>query len=99
MNDNEKIERPFDTIGMLDDLEEAANAYDYYLEENGLTATTQAIFKAGAKWQKGQMLKEAVEVEFYWDGDFLAIDLNMSELGYSEHDKVKIIIIKEDKED
>ena len=50
----------------------------------------------GMRLQKEQMLKEAEECELYWDGDFLAIDLNMDALGYSERDKVKIIIVRED---
>ncbi len=50
----------------------------------------------GADQMKEQMMKGAEECELYWDGDFLAIDLNMRALGYSERDKVKIIIIKED---
>lgn len=49
-----------------------------------------------ADWQKEQMLKEAVETELYWDGDFLAIDLNMAALGYSEKDKVRVIICKKE---
>jgi hypothetical protein len=50
----------------------------------------------GKKAMKQQMMKEAVETELYWDGDFLAIDLNMRELGYSEHDKVRVIICKKE---
>ena len=48
---------------------------------------------AGAKWQAKQMMKEAEECELYWDGDFLAIDLNMAALGYSERDKVRVIVL------
>lgn len=51
-----------------------------------------------AEWQKSSMLKDAEECELYWDGDFLAIDLNMAALGYSEKDKVRIIIMKEDEQ-
>ena len=51
-----------------------------------------------AEWQKEQMLKGAEETELYWDGDFLAIDLNMAALGYSERDKVRIIVLKEEEE-
>ena len=45
-----------------------------------------------------QMLKDAEECELYWDGDFLAIDLNMAALGYSERDKVKVIVLKAEEE-
>lgn len=57
---------------------------------NGLVEFAEAL--------KAEALKEAVECELYWDGwdgDFLAIDLNMAALGYSEGDKVRIIIVKE----
>lgn len=50
-----------------------------------------------AQRAKEQMLKDAEECELYWDGDFLAIDLNMAALGYSERDKVRVIVLpKED---
>ena len=50
-----------------------------------------------AEWMKRKMMDGAEDCELYWDGDFLAIDLNMRELGYSERDKVSIIILpKED---
>lgn len=55
------------------------------------------LFQKGVEEGKRLMMEEAEECELYWDGDFLAIDLNMRELGYSERDKVKIIIVKEDK--
>lgn len=54
-------------------------------------------FQNGQKNVKEQMLKDAEECDLYWDGDFLAIDLNMRVLGYSERDQVKIVIVKEDK--
>ena len=58
------------------------------------------IFQKGIEEGKRLMMEDAEECDLYWDGDFLAIDLNMVALGYSERDKVKIIIIpeKEDKE-
>lgn len=52
----------------------------------------------GAKIMKEQMLKDAVECELYWDGDFLAIDLNMAALGYSEKNKVKVVVLKVEEE-
>ena len=55
-------------------------------------------FGAGSEWQKQQMLKDTEECELYWDGDFLAIDLNMRALGYSERDKVKVIVLKAEEE-
>lgn len=88
-----------------EDLEEAAMNYIAPIEnEDGLKVINfsgqdiKDAFKTGAEWQKEQMMKDAEECELYWDGDFLAIDLNMAALGYSERDKVKIIIVKEDKQ-
>lgn len=51
------------------------------------------LFQKGVEEGKRLMMEEAEECELYWDGDFLAIDLNMRELGYSERDKVNIIIL------
>lgn len=48
---------------------------------------------------KEQMLNKAEECELYWDGDFLAIDLNMAALGYSERDKVRVIILPKDNDE
>lgn len=52
------------------------------------------LFNKGVEEGKRLMMEEAVECELYYDGDFLAIDLNMAELGYSERDKVRIIVLK-----
>ena len=56
-------------------------------------AYANRCFENGKQAMKEQMIKEAEECDLYWDGDFLAIDLNMRVLGYSEKDKVKIIIL------
>ncbi len=95
-------------------LEKAAIAYsteDAGLNPNG-TEKTQVIqeevdaFKAGAKWQKEQMLKEAVEGvvvelgETYKDQSISvdAKELNqvLQPLRLEAGDKVRIIIVKED---
>lgn len=52
----------------------------------------------GRRLEREDMLKDAEECELYWDGDFLAIDLNMVALGYSEKDKVKVIVLKAEEE-
>lgn len=52
---------------------------------------------AGMNKMKEEMMEKAEECELYWDGDFLAIDLNMAALGYSERDKVKVIVVPEEK--
>ena len=56
------------------------------------------FYELGKKDMEEQMMEGAEECELYWDGDFLAIDLNMQVLGYSERDKVKIIVVKEEKQ-
>lgn len=68
---------------------------DMYMSD---TRNLQKVYELGKKDMKEQMLKDAVECELYWDGDFLAIDLNMRALGYSERDKVKVIVLKEGEE-
>ncbi len=78
--------------------EEAARQYGYNYSNEcpGMVQPARDGFIAGAEWKEAQMKKEAVECELYWDGDFLAIDLNMAELGYSERDKVRIIVLPKD---
>lgn len=66
------------------------------LAEEDFDAEKEKSMEWGYNLCKEQMLKEAEECELYWDGYFLTIDLNMTALGYSEGDKVRIIIVKED---
>ena len=51
------------------------------------------LFNKGVEEGKRLMMEEAEECELYWDGDFLTIDLNMTALGYSDGDKVRVIVI------
>lgn len=74
------------------DLEEAAG--NIYKTPFGTRAED---FKAGAEWQKEQMLKEAVEgtiVDAGFD-DHTAL-VSIPDKRYDEGDKVRIIIVKED---
>ena len=81
----------------IEGLDEAAREYATVCHKSKCYPPCDEAFKAGAEWQKAKMLEGAEECELYWDGDFLAIDLNMRVLGYSERDKVNIIILpKED---
>ena len=50
------------------------------------------LVKLGAEWQKQQMIKDAMEGE-YWDG---SIYLDNRPTEYEDGNKVKIIIIKEE---
>jgi len=75
-----------------EDLEEAASKY---IEED-FHERSRADFKAGAEWQKHQMMKDAV------DATILNVDAQTIEFGLwpeklldmKEGDKVKIIILK-----
>ena len=51
-------------------------------------------FKAGAEWQKEQMLKEAVECELVCIKDRLAAILPMKEFRWTVGDKVRIVVLK-----
>lgn len=57
-------------------------------------------FKAGAEWQKEQMLKDAVEgyVNYYEDSGGILMAEAQVGCPYHIGDKVKIVIVKEDKE-
>ena len=55
----------------------------------------EIIARHFAEWQKQQMIKSAVDIPLYLDGDFLTLDNDFSKMGYREGEKVKIIIIKE----
>ena len=68
---------------------------DMYMSDN---RHFQKVYELGKKDMKEQMLKDAEECGLYWDGDLLAIDLNMAALGYSERDKVKVIVLKAEEE-
>ena len=88
-----------------EDLEEAAEK-EYPLVEglpnamNDLIAHRQVAFKKGVKWHKEQMLKNAVEgVVIDLLGLQIKAPLNavIQREGLKEGDKVKIVIVKEDK--
>ncbi len=82
------------------DLEEAAENYsrEYKSGESELSRmiqeTVKDIFIDGAKWQKRQIMKEAVDGTM----GFATVRLEAPNFGdkYKEGDKVKLIIIKED---
>lgn len=58
-------------------------------------------FKAGAEWQKQQMLKDAVEGKIYLGNDYCTYELIASLVGlprgtYKDGDKVRIIVTKKE---
>ena len=70
-----------------EDLEEAASKY----VREDFHERSRADFKAGAEWQKQQMMKDAVEGE-YWIGE-IHLDTPIIQ-GYNDGDRIKFIIIK-----
>lgn len=100
LSDLEKSEKPtLQEQPVCEDVEEAAKAYADDINSNECLYTytdfTDA-FKAGAKWQKEQMLKEAVEGEIINAGYPTKIELNTFYSKFEHGQKVKLIIIKED---
>ena len=88
-----------------EDLEKVSKKYSscIYLEEvlsdddkEVLRGRLINTFKAGAEWQKEQLMKDAIELPLYLDGDFLTVDYDFTESGFKVGDKVKLIIIKEE---
>ena len=91
------------------DLEEAAHSYSesdeplyspghrFHWDDDALFGKQiETTFIAGAKWQKEQMMNEAVEgkIIFLFNGD---VAINIGDVDeYNLGDKVKIIIVKED---
>ena len=74
-------------------------AYDMsndWVIENPTWHDVEDACKLGANWQKEQIMKGAIELPLYLDGDFLTVDYDFTESGFKVGDKVKLIIIKED---
>lgn len=77
---------------------ETTFAMEIIEKEHRQPTFTDAI-NYGMRLQKEQMMEDAVECELYRDGDFFAsIDIDMATLGYTDNDKVKVIIVKEDEQ-
>ena len=81
-----------------DDLEEAAEEWDESLYRSD-------AFKAGAKWKEQQIMAKAVEgvLTFNHDGrvlfGFIVPDSFCDDVIFKDMDKVKLIIIKKDKDE
>lgn len=78
-----------------EDLEEAAEKYsDKYCSDWAYRLEYEAAFIDGGKWQKEQMMKEAMVSEIgITSGGILLRDLRIEDFDYE--DKAKIIIIKD----
>ena len=87
-----------------EDLEKAAKAYSNNLDNicGSIGEQTRNTFKAGAKWQKEQMMKETIDGYVIEDieegnGDFLlSCEYLPKNIGLVDQQKVKVIVIKED---
>lgn len=79
-----------------EDVEEAAEKFAHFYDQGTCDGIAQDCFKAGAEWQKGQMLKDAVEGFIFQSADYYPKQLIAGyegDLGMG--DKVRIIIVKE----
>ena len=94
-----------------EDLEEAASRYakEEYSRKNPATLPDKCIgcyapimyaFKAGAQWQKEQMMSKAVDALVHtFDNGYIRVGTQLLEnnkYGLKVGDKVKVIVIKED---
>jgi hypothetical protein len=88
-----------------EDLEEAVNAYIGYapeVDESSSTYGKRQAFKAGANWQKQQMMAKAVDSTVHIDAGGYPYIPQMELYDYDkdiplakEGEKVKVIVIKE----
>ncbi len=96
----------YETFTLTNGLEEAAEK-EYPCDKSWMTpdmlnlnAHKQVAFRKGAKWQKEQMMKEAVDAKIYGydDGSYelIASWLDLPKRIYKDGDKVRIIIVKEE---
>lgn len=78
-----------------EELEEAANKY---ADKHPTCGLAKQSFKAGAQWQKEQMMKDALDTVMVYDdlNDLVPGIEDLSINGYTVGDKVKVIIVKED---
>ena len=88
-----------------EDLEEASSKFATITTSDGVSVEfldEKLSFQEGAKWQKGQMMKEAVKADVMLTLHDKTGDISLhtgylpKELGIKCDDKVRIIIIKED---
>lgn len=92
------------TLEPSEDLEDAAKNYtdssEWLIGEN--LEHIDNAFIAGAKWQKQQMLKDAMEghiIDAGFDDGTAFVTLNIPDKRYDRGDKVKIVIIPEKEEE
>lgn len=85
-----------------EDLEEAARSYSNNLDNicGSVGEQTRNAFKAGAKWQKEQMMAKTVDgyvIEDVGNGNFvLSANYLPKSMGLKDNQDVKVIVIKAD---
>ena len=82
-----------------EDLEEAVNAYIGYapeVDESSSTYGKRQAFKAGANWQKEQMMAKAVDARCFGFQGAALFSFRLPADKYLVGSEVKVIIIKED---
>lgn len=81
-----------------EDLEKASEEFARCYDQGTCDGVAQDCFIAGAQWQKKQMMKDAIVLDDFCIDDFSCGYYNLCvEQGLTSEDKVKIIIVKEDK--
>lgn len=81
-----------------EELEKAAEDYSNNLDNiyGSIGKQTRYAFKAGAQWQKEQMMEQAIDGEIgYWNLHGLSVNVKLPH-SVEEGDKAKVIVIKED---
>ena len=92
MLDNEEPNCP----KLSDNLEEAAEEFARFYDNGTCDGIAQECFIAGAKWQKEQMMKEAVEGTVHnFSSNKPHPTVLVDAKGFNQGDKVRVIIIKE----
>ena len=81
-----------------EDLDRAAEKYAYELFPSigAANTETELAFKAGANWKEQQMMKAAIDTQVVLGPNDNHVLMNGLFNNYKYHDKVKLIIIKED---
>jgi hypothetical protein len=78
-----------------EELEQAAVEAFKEIVDDGRNSFLE-IFKAGAQWQKEQLMAKAIDGEVgYWNLRGLSVNVELPH-SVEEGDKVKVIVIKED---
>lgn len=84
----------------IEELEDAALEIARMETPDGAPYTSFPLyvaFKSGAKWQKEQMMKDAVNTTVHLEpGASPVIEICVGRFGLKVRDKVKVIIVKED---